>query len=113
MADFSHEDVLALVELIPPGHWTTYGDIAKALGGDPRMSNFKVGTPLRNRRSPNGHRVLQARGIPVSPDSYRKFGRRLDQRDELEAEGLRFIDGRADPRRQLDAGALRGLLHQR
>ena len=96
---------------IPRGHWTSYGDVAVAAGRSTR-----AGQPVAAWLASKGHlvkhvhRVLSANG-EISP-GWRPAGpgvpetpREVEQK--LRDEGVRFVDGRADPRqrwRPRDAG---------
>lgn len=86
--------VYAVVQLVPAGSVTTYGDVAAALGA-PRLAR-QVGFALAglvpgDRRTP-WHRVINHRGaLSIRGDDVR--GR--EQRARLEAEGHTFgPDGR-------------------
>ena len=83
---------------IPAGHWTTYGDVASAVGTHP----VPLAQRLASHPVPNAWRILTADGS-VSPG----FAW-LDPRDErdvhdvLSSEGLVFDDrNRADPAQRL------------
>jgi alkylated DNA nucleotide flippase Atl1 len=82
--------------LIGRGEWTTYGDIARVALG--RRSARVVGGAAARGRLANAHRILLAGGR-ISPGW---DGGRVDEcRRRLEAEGIRFAGGRADPARHL------------
>ncbi len=83
------EEVSRIAEQIPSGRWTTYGDIAKVIGG----IAIGVGGVLAAGGITNEHRILNATGkFPqAAPASHVEL---------LKAEGVRFIDGRADPRQR-------------
>lgn len=92
------------LETVPSGHWTSYGDVAVAAG---RSSSAAQG--IVSWIGSKGHllshvyRVLNATGhinaawTPAGP------GLPADAqavRELLEAEGLRFVNGSADPTRR-------------
>jgi alkylated DNA nucleotide flippase Atl1 len=52
------EEGSRIAEQIPVGSWTTYGDIAKMIGGTP----IGVGGVLAAGGITNEHRILNARG---------------------------------------------------
>ena len=80
---------------VPPGRWTSYKDLADAIGSSP----IAVGQHVA--RCPDcvlGYRVLTSRGT-ISPGfTWAEEGRDDDPREILEQEGVRFDEaGRADP----------------
>lgn len=83
------------------GEWTTYSDVAEALG-DPD-SAIAVGTHLMECRRchPYALRVLNKGGVPNPRWRRTNTADTSTQREVLEAEGLRFIDGKADPQRRI------------
>lgn len=88
--------IAAVAALVGPGEWTTYGEIARvALGGGGARV---VGGVAARGALANAHRVLLAGGIISTGGE----GDRADQcRRRLEAEGICFASGRADPRRHV------------
>jgi methylated-DNA-protein-cysteine methyltransferase-like protein len=74
-----------LVKTIPSGKVTTYGDIAKALGTNPRT----VGWALRGNENVSipCHRVVKIGGLLADNFS---LGNWPEQRRRLQAEGLKF-----------------------
>lgn len=92
---------------IPPGAWTTYGDLAALIGSHP----VPVGARIAKYPMSNGHRVLQAEGT-ISP-GFRWYepARTDDPREVLEAEGVHFdAAGRADRTQRLSVDDLADLL---
>ena len=92
---------------IPPGAWTTYGDLAALIGNHP----VPVGARIAKHPMTNGHRVLQAEGT-ISP-GFRWYepDRTEDPQSVLEEEGVRFdAAGRADRSQRLSADDLADLL---
>ncbi|MBW2257147.1 MAG: MGMT family protein [Deltaproteobacteria bacterium] len=95
-----HARVYQVVRQVPPGHVTTYGDVATVLGS-PRVARH-VGwalaalPPERSEDVP-WHRVINAKGtISFRGDPWRGE----TQRRRLEAEGVAFDErGRVDLRR--------------
>ena len=99
-------DLHGLLLRVRPGEWTTYGDLAAAIGSGPQAVAGHVAGCSGGCEA--GHRVLQADGR-LSPGFY--WTDPDDARDPaavLREEGLSFGDeGRADPAARLDAAALR------
>ncbi|MDO8108325.1 MGMT family protein [Isoptericola sp. b441] len=99
----------AAMAAIPPGRWTTYGDLATLVGTAPQP----VGTHIaRCPECPNAQRVLGADGRVsetfawTDPDDHR------EPRDLLRAEGLHFDGRQADPRQRLTSAELEELVDQ-
>jgi len=96
------DEILSLVE---PGTWTTYGDIARAVGTVGQV----VGAAVSRPDAPEGAwRVLRSGGL-VSlyfgwPEGSRYVGKSC--REVLESEGVRFIDDKADEAQRLSAEEL-------
>jgi methylated-DNA-protein-cysteine methyltransferase-like protein len=89
-----YEQIWEIVSRIPRGRVSTYGQIAK-LAGLVRRARF-VGYALHNL--PSGmpipwHRVINAKGMISFPPGSASYQR---QRELLEREGVRFVDGKVD-----------------
>ncbi|MFC7403299.1 DUF262 domain-containing protein [Citricoccus sp. GCM10030269] len=83
---------------LPSGRWTTYGDLASAIG----VAAQSVGNYLANQPAPNAHRVLKSDGT-VSPQfAWIENDRTDNPRDILAEEGVTFDQNdRADPKARL------------
>lgn len=84
---------------IPPGHWTTYGDLAEAVGAPGHARH--VARELTRGGVPNAHRVLRSTGRVASGYRHGDCGGPEVARRLLDAEGLTFGSaGAADPGRR-------------
>jgi len=99
-------DLHALIALIGPGEWASYGDVGDVLDLPARPIGTHIG---RCTECPDGAwRVLTYDGQP-SPSFHWKDPADVRSVEEvLQAEGLGFTDaGRADPSRRLSSSVLR------
>ena len=95
-----------MLALLPAGRWTTYGDLAKAIG----TAAQAVGNRIATSPGPNGHRVLNAQGQISEGFRWFEPERTDDPRKVLEQEGLRFTaSGKADPTQRLSTEDLEQL----
>ena len=88
-----------ILEEIPPGVWTTYGDLAEAVGTRAQPLAAHVS---KCRNCVNAYRVLTSEGRLA--EGFR-WSDPLDERDPrlvLEAEGVRFIGDVADSEQRLN-----------
>lgn len=92
------ESLNRLLALLPTGHWTTYGDLAKVLG----TAAQPLGNRLATAPAPNAHRVLNAQGEISAAFRWLEADRTDDPRHILEQEGIEFsAAGRAEPAQRL------------
>lgn len=96
-----------LLAALPAGRWTSYGDLARAIGTGAQP----VGNYVRSNKLPNAYRILRNNG-ELSPGF--QWIDEDDDRDPMEllrAEGVTFSErGIADPSQRLSAAELDELL---
>lgn len=94
---------------VPRGLWTAYGEIAVAVTGSRGAARAVGRVAARGTTFPNAWRVIHADGsIPEGWGGGGNGPRRC--RELLEAEGVTFKDGRADPEKKLLADEIELLL---
>jgi alkylated DNA nucleotide flippase Atl1 len=109
--DSRRAGILRAARAIPEGFWTSYGEIALAATGSARGARAVGRVASRMRDFPNAWRVIHADGS--IPDGWGGgSGGPRTCRKLLEAEGVRFVNGRADPDRKILADELELLLAQ-
>lgn len=99
--------VRAAIESIPPGWWTTYGDLA-ALAGT--AAQPVAGYVANVTRLEGAWRVLTAGGTPSLGFKWADPSDTRSIMDVLQDEGLELMNGVADPRRRLGVEQLKALL---
>lgn len=103
--------ILRAARVIPEGFWTSYGEIALAVTGTPATARVVGRTAASDPDFPNAWRVIHADGS--IPDGWGGGGAGPARcRALLEAEGVPFSNGRADPAKKILAEELELLLAQ-
>jgi alkylated DNA nucleotide flippase Atl1 len=92
------------------GEWTTYGDVGLAAHGHPGNARQVGWAAATWAGFPNAHRVLQAGGRIAAGWRDLAGGGPAECQQLLEAEGIHFQNGRADPARYVPAATLRARL---
>jgi alkylated DNA nucleotide flippase Atl1 len=92
------------------GEWTTYGDVGLAAHGHPGNARQVGWAAATWAGFPNAHRVLKAGGRIAAGWRDPAGGGPAECQQLLEAEGIRFQNGRADPARHVPAAVLRARL---
>jgi len=106
VSSFDWTDLHQLLPLIPTGWWTTYGDLASVIGTAP----VPLGRHLAScTECENAHRVLNTNGASSPEFRWSTPGRTETQQEALEAEGISFKGGRADPTQRLNTAQLQEL----
>ncbi|MGA5633619.1 DNA-binding protein [Streptomyces lydicamycinicus] len=97
----------SLLASLPSGRWTTYGDVAAAVGSHA----LPIGTHLATcGQCPHAWRVLNAAGRISRGFRWTDATRTDSPADVLAAEGVSFDAGAADPSSRLTVDALKSLL---
>ncbi len=97
----------SILEALPEGHWTTYGSLGDAVGTSPQPLGNHVQTCLQ---CANAHRVLRGAGRVAPGFAWTDPEDHRDPAEVLAGEGVAFVEGRADPTRQLTSDALVALI---
>lgn len=96
-----------ILELLPSGRWTTYGDLADAVGTAAQPLGQHVTSCTE---CANAHRLLGANGRPKEGFAWSDPTRSDSQQDALEAEGVTFAGSQADPAARLSPDDIEGLV---
>ena len=100
---FDRDLVHSVLAGIPKGRWTTYGDLADAVGtGAQALSQHIAKCP----DCPNFIRVVGKGGAPSDGFKWSDPNDVRTQRQALEAEGVAFPDGVADPAARMTVNEL-------
>jgi alkylated DNA nucleotide flippase Atl1 len=95
-----HDTILRASRVIPAGYWTAYGEIGVAATGRRGAHRLVARLAVHDPAFVNAWRVLHADGSIA--EGWRGHGGGPERcRELLEAEGVRFVNGRADPTRKI------------
>jgi alkylated DNA nucleotide flippase Atl1 len=95
-----HDTILRAARALPEGYWTAYGEIGIAATGSRRAARLVARIAANSPGFPNAWRVIHADGS--IPDGWgRDDGGPERCRKLLEAEGVTFTNGRADPAKKI------------
>ena len=101
--------ILRASRVIPEGYWTAYGEIGLAVTGTGRAARVVARVATRSHSFPNAWRVIHADGS--IPEGWgRGHGGPERCRQLLEAEGVEFVNDRADPAMKILADEIELLL---
>jgi alkylated DNA nucleotide flippase Atl1 len=105
---FDWSGLHSILELIPAGHWTTYGSLADAVGTAPQPLGNHVATC---QQCSNAHRILKSNGTIAANFIWTDPADNRDPMDMLLAEGA-VVNGKPDPARELTSDQLQALIEQ-
>ncbi|MDX2375190.1 DUF262 domain-containing protein [Microbacterium sp. LRZ72] len=99
----------AILEVMPDGKWTNYDNLAEAVGtsAQPMANHLASCTDCSH-----AYRVLTYNGTIADNFRWIDPGNDRDPVAALQADGIRFSDGRADPEQRLDAEELLELVEE-
>ena len=103
------DKIFRAARVIPEGYWTAYGELGRAATGRANSARTVGRIASATYDFPNAWRVIHADGS--IPDGWGGGGEGPRKcRALLEAEGIRFVNGRADPAKKILAEELELLL---
>lgn len=97
-----------ILELLPRGHWTTYGSLADAVGTAAQPLARHVATCPQ---CVHAHRILTSNGTVAQDFTWIDPEDQRDPLEMLDAEGA-IVDGKPDRARELDSDDLQALIEQ-
>lgn len=92
-----------ILEALPEGRWTTYGDLADAVGTAPQPLGAHI---TGCEQCANPHRVLTHHSRVARSFAWPDPNDRRDPEEMLRAEGVSFPDGKADATKRLTSDDL-------
>ncbi len=104
---FDWEPLHTILESLPTGRWTTYGALASVIG----TAAQPVGSHITTcPQCVNGHRVLKSDGSVATNFHWSDADDTRYPTEVLRAEGLKIVNGKADPSQELPPDDLADLL---
>lgn len=97
----------AILEALPEGNWTGYGDLADAVGTAPQPLGNHIASC---QQCTNAHRVLTNEGQTADAFAWKDPDDHRDPVEMLQAEGVVFIDGKAEPTSRMTSDDLASLV---
>jgi len=98
----------AVLEALPEGRWTTYGDLADVVGTAPQPLGNHI---TKCAQCVNAHRVLTSDGRVAEAFTWSDPNDHRNPADMLSEEGVGFPDDRADAAKRLSSDDLAALVH--
>jgi alkylated DNA nucleotide flippase Atl1 len=109
LSDVRRNTILRASRVIPEGFWTAYGEIGLAATGSRTAHRIVARLAAHDPAFATPWRVVHADGSIA--DGWRGRGGGPEKcRELLESEGVRFVDGRADPAQKILAEEIELLL---
>ncbi len=107
--EYRRNKILRAARAIPHGRWASYGDVGVVATSARNAARAVARSAAHNPAFPNPWRVLDRDG--AIPDGWRGYGGGPEKcRELLEAEGIGFEGGHADPARRIGWEELEGLV---
>lgn len=107
---FDWSQLHKILQTLPPGRWTTYGDLAEVVGTAAQpLGGHVASCPDCS----NAWRILDASGLPRPGFRLTDQNDARPQHEVLESEGVRFDGDRADPAQRLSVDQLTAAMEGR
>jgi alkylated DNA nucleotide flippase Atl1 len=106
-AGFDWSRLHEILETLPEAHWTTYSELANAVGTAPQPLGGHI---TKCVQCTHAWRVLTSEGRVAPGFSWSDKSDDRDPEQLLREEGVHFVDGVADPAQKLDSEALNALV---
>ena len=107
---FDWSQLHAILEALPEGRWTTYGDLADAVGTAPQPLGAHITSCAQ---CVNPHRILTHHARIAPNFAWTDSNDDRDPEQMLQAEGVAFVNGKADPSKRLTSDDLAALVEER